>query len=456
MTNVCAIILAAGKGTRMKSDLPKVMHKIGSLPLIRYVIDAVEEAGIEKIIVVAGHKYEMLQSELESRKNIEVVLQPEQLGTGHAVMTAEPYLPETGDVLVLCGDTPLIRGNTISAMLEKHMQANAEATVMTAELDDPTGYGRIVRDQFGNVASIIEERDADDQHKAIREVNSGTYCFSIPALRKVLTRIGQENSQNEYYLTDAIPEIISHRGKVETTLLADSREIQGINDRKQLAEAAVVMRSRVNADHMIQGVTIIDPALTYIDKTAKIGKDTIIYPNAVIEGCSVVGSGCEIRGCTRITDSIIGDEVRIENSVIQNSTIGNNIVIGPFAYLRPGTDLADNVKIGDFVEIKNSVIHEGAKIPHLSYIGDSEVGSKANIGAGTITCNYDGVNKHKTIIGDRAFIGSNTSLVAPVTIGAGAIIGAGSPITKDVPENALGITRANQKVIMDYAKRKTR
>lgn len=448
-----ALILAAGKGTRMKSDLPKVLHRLCGEPMVRHVIQTVRELALDRCVVVVGHGAEMVKSELAG-ENVEFVVQDRQLGTGHAVMMAEHLLPSSGDVLLLCGDTPLIRAETLKKLVDYHRSQKAQATILTALFANPFGYGRIVRDGSHRVVKIVEEKDASPEEKKINEINSGIYCFAVEALRRALRTITPQNAQGEYYLTDVIPAILAEGGKVEGFALEDCEEILGINDRRQLAQADKIMRLRVAEKLMLEGITIVDPALTFIDKGVKIGKDTVIYPNVYIEGKTEIGTGCVIRGNTRITDCILGDNCTVENSVLVQSTFGQGVTIGPFAYVRPGTVVEAEVKIGDFVEIKNSVIGTGTKVPHLSYIGDSHIGKKVNIGAGTITCNYDGVAKHRTVVEDGAFIGSNSSLVAPVTIGKGAIIGAGSAISKDVPPNALGITRATQKNIENFSEKR--
>nr|WP_242952058.1 bifunctional UDP-N-acetylglucosamine diphosphorylase/glucosamine-1-phosphate N-acetyltransferase GlmU [Carboxydocella thermautotrophica] len=435
----------------MKSRLPKVLHPVGGQPMVSHVMAACRTAGAQPVVLVIGHGAEQVQATLGPEQVY--VEQKEQLGTGHAVMQAETVLRDfEGDILVVCGDTPLLRGETLAALAQYHRQQEAVATVLTMTMANPTGYGRIIRDEQGQVAAIVEEKDATPEQKAIREVNSGTYCFQAQALFAALQQITPNNAQGEYYLTDVLAIFRQQGQKVAAWQLSDDTEVMGINDRVALAEANRLFRERINRQQMLAGVTILDPATTYIEAEVKIGADTVIYPNTHLTGKTTIGAGCQIGPDTKIMDSQIGDGVEIQFSVVLQAEIGNDCTIGPFAYLRPGTHLAAGVKVGDFVEIKNAVIGQGSKVPHLSYIGDAEIGSGVNIGAGTITCNYDGYKKSKTIIGDGAFIGSNSNLVAPVTIGAGSLVAAGSTIVKDVPADALGVARAPQKNREGWAK----
>lgn len=451
MKGLAAIILAAGKGTRMKSRLPKVLHPVGGQPMVSHVMTACRTAGAHPVVLVIGHGAEQVQAVLGSDQVY--VEQREQLGTGHAVMQAEAELRDfTGDILVVCGDTPLLRGETLATLARFHSEQGAAATVLTMTLANPTGYGRIIRDELGQVAAIVEEKDAGPEQKAIREVNSGTYCFQAPALFAALRQITPNNAQGEYYLTDVLAILRQQGQKVAAWQVEDDSEVMGINDRVALAEANRLFQERINRQHMLAGVTILDPATTYIETDVQIGTDTVIYPNTYVTGKTVIGTGCQIGPNSKIMDSRIGDGAEIQFSVVLQAEIGADCTIGPFAYLRPGTCLAAGVKVGDFVEIKNAVIGEGSKVPHLSYVGDAEIGAGVNIGAGTITCNYDGYKKSKTIIGDGAFIGSNSNLVAPVTIGAGSLVAAGSTIVKDVPADALGVARAPQKNREGWAK----
>ncbi|MZP29289.1 bifunctional UDP-N-acetylglucosamine diphosphorylase/glucosamine-1-phosphate N-acetyltransferase GlmU [Heliobacterium undosum] len=448
-----AVVLAAGKGTRMKSRQPKVLHEVAGQPMICHVLDALTDCDVEQPVVVIGHGGEAVRQRLGNRARY--AWQQEQLGTGHAVMMARPEVPEEVEtVMVLCGDTPLLTGATLSALWETHEQSGAMGTVLTAVINDPKGYGRILRDDAGHVTAIVEEKDADEKQKAIREINAGTYCFDRAALFAALDAITPANAQGEYYLTDVLAIFRQRGGVVVAHTLQDEREILGINSRVQLAEAESVLQDRMRRKWMDAGVTLIDPPSVFFHSKAAVGADTIIYPQTIIEGETVIGEGCRLGPATRICDSRIGDNVVIQNSVVLDSRIGDDCAVGPFAYLRPGTCLAEEVKVGDFVEIKKSVIGKGSKVPHLSYVGDATVGEGVNIGAGTITCNYDGKHKHVTTIEDGAFIGSNTNLVAPVTVGAHALIGAGSTITKDVPAGALAVERSHMKIKENFLGRK--
>jgi len=445
-----AIVLAAGQGTRMNSKLPKVLHKVAGIPMLGHVLNTLDRADIKRKIVVLGYGAELIEEWLP--EGIEVVYQRERLGTGHAVLQAEKLLQGvTGNVMVVCGDTPLLQKATLKNLHERHINTQAKVTILTAVISNPQGYGRIIREN-NEIKAIIEEKDAKNQEKAIREINTGTYCFSADFLINNLAKLTNTNAQGEYYLTDLIKLAVKEGLKVEAFVLDDIKESLGINNRIQLAEAEKVLQLRVLEKLMLDGVTIIDPSSTYIGCVVEVGADSIIYPGTILEGQTIIGQDCLMGPGVRIVDSTIGNNCQIQNAVILESKVGNNCSIGPFAYLRPGTILEDHVKIGDFVEIKKSVIGRGSKVPHLSYVGDAFLGEKVNIGCGTITCNYDGKNKHITRIEDGAFIGSNTNLIAPVTVGKNAVIGAGSTINKDVPANALGIAREKQKNISDWAK----
>jgi bifunctional UDP-N-acetylglucosamine pyrophosphorylase/glucosamine-1-phosphate N-acetyltransferase len=448
--DVTAIILAAGQGTRMKSKLPKVLHKVAGKPMLGHVLDTLKIAGVQRQIVVLGHGSDIIEKWLP--EEVEVAYQKQQLGTGHALLQAQGLLQKTkGTVMVVCGDTPLLQASTLKGLLNTHNNTNAQVTVLTADIANPTGYGRIIREN-SQVKAIIEEKDADIHQKAITEINTGSYCFEAQFLQDYLGKLTNDNAQSEYYLTDLVKLAATNNLRVEGFLLEDFTESLGINNRVQLAEAEKILRTRVLKDLMLAGVTIIDPQSTYIEATVKIAPDTIIYPGTLLEGQTSIGEDCHIGPGVRMIDTIVGDSCQIQNAVLLECKVNNNCKIGPFAYLRPGAVLEDNVKIGDFVEIKKSVIGKGSKVPHLSYVGDAFVGEGVNIGCGTITCNYDGKNKHLTKIENGAFIGSNTNLVAPVTVGKNAFIGAGSTINKDVPANALAIAREKQKNIPDWVK----
>jgi len=450
---LAAVILAAGKGTRMKSKVPKVLHKICGNSMLSYVLDAVEAAGVELSVVVAGYGADLVTREVAGRA--QVVLQEQQLGTAHALLQTRSLLQDFGgQVLVLCGDTPLIEPATLVKLVESHRSSGAAATLLTTELAEPAGYGRVMRDERGHVLRIVEEKDASPQEKNVHEVNTGIYCFESEGLFEALEKVTPDNAQGEYYLTDLVEAYRASDKIVGAVRLANPVEATGINDRVQLAEVERVIRARVIQEIMLNGVTVLDPQSTFVDRSVRIGVDTVIYPFTILEGQTSIGEDCIIGPHTRLVDAEVGDGVTIQNSIILESHIGNRCTIGPFAYIRPETVLGEGVKVGDFVEIKKSQIGNGSKVPHLAYVGDATLGRDVNIGAGTITCNFDGQKKWPTYIGDRAFIGSNTNLVAPVRIGAGATTGAGSTITKDVPDGALGLERAQQTVIPDWENRK--
>ncbi len=446
-----AILLAAGQGTRMKSKLPKVLHKALGKPMVQWVIDCLSEAGVADKIAVLGHGGEQVAQVVDGQ--VQIVYQKEQLGTGHAVMQAAPALAADNDcVLVICGDTPLLRPQTISQLIAQHQAEGNAVTLLTAHAENPTGYGRIVRNGQ-QIAAIVEQKDASEEEKLISEINTGTYCFDQKFLLQYLSALDTNNAQKEYYLTDLIKIANQHQLPVGGFILTDFHESLGVNNRVQLSQAEQILRQRKCQEVMLAGVTLLDPAATYIGADVVIGNDTIIYPNVVLEGKTVIGSDNVIGMNCRFVDSTIGNGNDIQSTVIVESVVGNGCKIGPMAYLRPGTVLADTVKIGDFVEVKKSQVGQGSKIPHLSYVGDSVVGSGVNIGCGTITCNYDGVHKYQTTIEDGAFIGSNTNLVAPVTVAENAFIGAGSTITRDVPADALALTRAELRVKENWRKK---
>lgn len=452
-----SIILAAGEGTRMKSKLPKVLHKVCNKPMINYVIEAAENAGVTENILVVGHGGELVKEAVKD-KNVKTVTQPIgkgfPYGTGFAVMQAKEYIKEDSYVIILYGDTPLITSDTLANLIEFHKQGNYDVTVLTAEFDDPTGYGRIIRDNNGNVIGIIEHKDATKEQRKINEINSGIYCFNGIRLKDVLGKLDNNNAQGEYYITDAI-EILNKEGfKVGGYKIKNNSEIAGVNSRVQLAEAESIMRNRINEKHLLNGVTIIDPNSTYIDSEAKIARDTIIYPGVIIEGNSEIGEDCIIGHNTRIIDSKIGDRVTIQSSTIVESSVDDDTNIGPYAYLRPNSKIGKHVKIGDFVEVKNASIGDKSKASHLAYIGDATVGENVNIGCGVVFVNYDGKNKHKTIVENNAFIGSNSNLIAPVIIRENAYVAAGSTITDEVESGALSIARARQVNKQDWVKRK--
>lgn len=447
-----AIVLAAGQGKRMKSKLYKVLHPVCGKPMVGHVLSAVQQAGCERTIVVVGHGAEAVKSYLGS--SAEYVLQEQQLGTGHAVKQAGPLLAgEEGTTIVICGDTPLVTAETLEALVELHTRKGAAATVLTANMDNPQGYGRVIRGENGTVERIVEQKDCSPEEAAVQEINTGTYCFDNAKLFAALEKVTNNNAQQEYYLTDVIGILVQAGEIVEGYAAQDHRESIGVNDRVALAEAEAVMRERIVRRHMLGGVTVIDPASTYIGADVAIGSDTVIYPGTVLAGRTVIGEDCVIGPASQIEDSVIHDGAKVKHSVLSQAEVGKETTVGPFAYLRPGAKLGANVKVGDFVEIKNATLDDGAKVSHLSYIGDAKVGKNVNIGCGAITVNYDGYNKSITEIEDEAFIGSNVNLIAPVKVGKGAYVVAGSTITHSVPEGDLAIARQRQENKPGYAEK---
>lgn len=450
MTNTYAIVLAAGQGTRMKSNLYKVLHPVCGKPMVEHVIDHVKGIGADRVVTIVGHGAERVEETLGAKS--EYVLQAEQLGTAHAVQQAEKLLGDLeGTTLVICGDTPLIRSETMDSLVREHNESGAKATILTAIADNPTGYGRIIRGEHGEVLRNVEQKDATSEEQSVKEINTGTYCFDNRALFEALKKVTNDNVQGEYYLPDVMGILQSEGALIGAHISDDFSETLGVNDRVVLAQAESVMRHRIAEKHMRNGVTIIVPETTIISADALIGRDTIIQPGTIIEGRSVIGEECLIGPNSHIVDSEIGNQTSIHSSVVKLSKIGSSTTVGPFAHIRPETDLGNHVKVGNFVEIKKSSFGEGSKVSHLSYIGDAEVGSAVNIGCGSITVNYDGKNKFKTTIEDNAFVGCNSNLVAPVTVGKGSYVAAGSTVTKDVPEDGLAIARARQENKEGYA-----
>jgi len=449
------VILAAGKGTRMKSARPKVLHRVAGRPLIERVLDCAEAIQPRTITVVLGHQADALRAALSERQGLTFVVQEPQLGTAHALMTAEPALAgQTGLLVLLSGDVPLLRPETLSKLVDCHRQTGAAASVITAIVDDPHGYGRIVR-TGEQIAHIVEEKDASPAERTIREINSGIYAFSLDGLFDAVRGVAAHNAQREYYLPDLVA-IYRRRGStVETVTVSNPDEIRGINSRIELAAVSRIVRDRKNLELMASGVTIEDPATAYVDEEVTIGPDTIVHPGVSIEGRSSIGAGCEIHTGVRIIDSQIGDRVTILNHcVITGSTIADEASVGPFAHLRPETQLQAKTKVGNFVELKKTVLGAGSKANHLSYLGNATIGEKVNIGAGTITCNYDGVVKRETIIEDGAFVGSDSQLVAPVTIGKGAYVGSGSTIRENVPAGSLAVSAGKQRNLEGWVSKK--
>lgn len=445
-----AIVLAAGKGTRMKSKKCKVLHEVAGKPMIEHVIDQVKLAGIENIVTIVGHGAESVKETLGDVSKYS--FQQEQLGTAHAVQQAEAHLGQLkGTTIVVCGDTPLIKGDTLSQLLAHHEASNAQATVLSATTEQPFGYGRIVRDSSTNLLQrIVEEKDASDEEKQITEISSGIFAFDNETLFKLLREVDNNNAQGEYYLPQVLTLIHQQAGHVAVYHTEHFEEIIGVNDRVALSRAERIYRERTNEAHMRNGVTLLDPETTYIGADVTIGADTVIEAGVKISGKTEIGENVVVGQYSEIHDSVIEDDVTIKQSVITEAVVGSKSKIGPFAQLRPGSDLGSETKIGNFVEIKKARLDDGAKVSHLSYIGDAEIGARTNIGCGSITVNYDGVNKFKTIVGKDAFIGCNTNLVAPVSVGDGALIAAGSTITDDVPEESLALARARQTTKLGY------
>lgn len=437
-----ALILAAGAGTRMKSDKPKVAHEMLGKPLVRWVVDAARQAGCEEVHVVIGHGKEQVEPLLE---DCVISYQLEMLGTGHTVMcAADKFEGYQGCIVVLCGDTPLIRPQTIAQLIGAHERGGNAATVLTMVPEDPCGYGRIVRDESDNVCGIVEEKDCTQEQRAIRECNSGIYCFSAPELLARLNRLDRNNAQNEYYLTDMLAILAEDGLRVGSFIATDNDDCLGVNSRIQLAAATKIAQQRINAGLMADGVTMLDPDMVWVGPDVTVERDVELLPLTMLWGSTSVAEGCVIGPNTRLTDCVVGHGCTVDETVGIEAVLEDDVDCGPRAYLRPGTRLCKGAKAGTHVEIKKSTIGPGSKVPHLSYIGDAEVGVDVNIGAGSITCNYDGAHKNKTVIGDHTFIGSDTMLVAPVTIGSDVVTGASSCITSDVPDGALAIERSEQ------------
>jgi len=446
-----AIILAAGKGTRMKSKLYKVLHQVAGKSMVEHVLSQVEKTKPTQIVTVVGHGAEMVKGQLGERS--EYVLQEEQLGTGHAVLMAKELLEgKKGTTIVLAGDTPLLRAETLENLFDYHTIRQSSATILTANAPDPTGYGRIIRDHVGIVERIVEQKDATPEEARTTEINTGTFAFDNELLFKALQEINTDNAQGEYYLTDVI-EILKKKGHTVSAFQMDSfEESLGVNDRIALSEAAQTMKRRINKFHMTNGVTLIDPESTYIESDVVIGNDTIIEANVAVKGKTVIGSDVFIGANSEIVDSTIEDNVKVRSSVIEESIIRTGADVGPMAHLRPLAEIGVNAHVGNFVEVKKAVLGEGSKAGHLSYIGDAKIGKDVNIGAGVIFVNYDGKNKYTSVVDDHAFIGSNANIVNPVHVGKNGLVTAGSTITSDVPEDTLSFGRAKQVNKEGYAK----
>lgn len=447
-----SIIMAAGKGTRMKSDLPKVLHEVAGKTMVELVLDTVLATGVQKVVTVVGHGAKQVQAQIADRS--EIAVQAEQLGTGHAIQMTAPQLAELdGSTLIASGDAPLFTLATYQNLFDFHEQSGNAVTVLTAKAPNPFGYGRIIRDELGNVIRIVEQKDASADEALVDEINTGVYVFNNQLLFAALEKVTNDNAQGEYYLPDTL-EILREQGKtVGAFQIDDFSESMGVNDRVALATANQVMRERINIEHMKNGVTLIDPATTYIDVDVKIGADTVVEGNVVLKGQTVIGSHVLLTAGTRIEDSTIADGVEIQSSTIQSAKVAADATVGPYAHLRPGADLGERAHVGNFVEVKNAQLGADTKSGHLTYIGDATIGEDVNIGAGTIFVNYDGMHKFHTNVGDHAFIGSNTKIVAPVNLADETITAAGSTITDDLPKHAMGIARSRQTTKEDFWKK---
>ncbi len=457
MPDFHVIALAAGKGTRMKSALPKVLHRVAGAPMIEYVLRAAAALAPRTTVVVVGHEAERVKAALSSPQRLTFVVQEPQLGTAHALLTAQPALGKaSGTLVLLSGDVPLLTAATLENLRGRHQRTGAALTVVTAVVEQPEGYGRIVR-SGQKIARIVEEQDASSAEWVIREINSGIYAFALEGLFEAVAAVAPDNAQHEYYLPDLVA-LYHRRGLVvETCSVADPNEILGINSRAELAAVSCIVRQLKNSDLMAAGVTIEDPATTYIDRDVQVGTDTVIHPGVSLEGCTIIGTACEIHSGARIVDSRIGDRVTVHNyCVMTNVTVESDASVGPFAHLRNETSVGERAKVGNFVEMKKTILGPGSKAIHLTYLGDAVIGTNVNVGAGTITCNYDGTKKHTTTIQDGAFIGSDTQLIAPVTVGEGAYVGSGTTIRKNVPAGALAVSAGKQRNIKGWVDKKRR
>ena len=455
MSSIHVVILAAGKGTRMKSAEPKVLHRAGELPLIEHVLRAADSLKPDTTVVVVGHLADTVKAALGKRLGLRFALQQPQLGTGHALLQAEPHLAgAAGTLVLLSGDVPLLRPATLKALVDAHLAAGAAATVLTARVSGPHEYGRIVRDQ-GRITAIVEHKDATPAERQIDEINSGIYAFALEPLFGAVRSIGARNAQGEYYLPDLIGIYRSRGQTVETVLLDDSREILGVNSRRELADVTAILKTTRNEELMAAGVSIVDPATAWIGPDVTVGPDTVIHPNVYLEGRTRIGSGCVIHAGVRIVDSAIDDGVVINNyCVIAESHVASGARIGPFAHIRPQSDVGEGAHVGNFTELKKTALGKGSKANHLTYLGDAVIGENVNVGAGTITCNYDGVRKHQTVIEDGAFIGSDTQLIAPVTVHKEAYVGTGTTVREDVPPGALAVSAGKQRNIEGWVEKK--
>ena len=449
------VILAAGEGTRMKSSTPKVLHPIAGRTLVGHVLNAVDALAPKNIRVVVGAGREQVEAHIaEIAPNAVTVFQEKRGGTGHATQLALAGLKPSGTILVLAGDTPMLTGSSLAQLLAEHHAGGFTASVMTAEHPDPTGYGRIIRGDDASLLRIVEERDADELQREIIEVNSGVYAFDAAKLASAIGKLKNDNSQGELYLTDVIEILRNEGGKIAAVLIDDFIEILGVNDRVQLAESAALLRDRINEDLMKSGVTIVDPLTTWVDATATVAPDVVLAPGTFIHGATTIASGAVIGPRTSLIDCTVAANARVLESQCTEAVIGEGVSVGPYSYLRAGTKLLNGSKVGAYVEMKNATLGESSKVPHLSYVGDAVIGEGTNIGAATIFVNYDGVEKHYSVVGDHVRIGSDSMLVAPVTIGDGAYTAAGSVITEDVPAGAIGVGRAKQRNVLGWVLRK--
>lgn len=449
MDQLYAVVLAAGKGKRMKSKKPKVLHHICGKPIVSHVLDQLDRIGAEKKIMIVGHLAEHVRNHIGDQ--VTYVEQKEQLGTAHAVLQAKSELfDREGVTLVLNGDHPLFTKETLLRLIHKHKEEGAAATVLTANVDDPTGYGRVIRNGDGTVHRIVEHKDANEEELQVKEINTGTFCFDNQKLFAALLEVNNDNAQGEYYLPDVISILKKNDEKIAAEGVSTPEEAMGVNDRIQLAQAEKHLRDRIIREHMLNGVTIIDPENTYIESDVIIGHDTVIEPGTFLRGSTKIGVGCHIGPQADLTNVEIEDQVQIRYAVVSDSQIEQEATVGPYVYIRPDTHLGEKSKIGCFVDLKKASLGNGSKISHLAYVGDAEVGQNVNIGCGVVTVNYDGVKKHQTQIKDEAFIGCNANLVAPVTIEKGAYVAAGSTITDDIPEKSLAIARQRQTTKIDY------
>ena len=443
MKNRFVVVLAAGQGTRMKSKLYKVMHPVMGRPMVGHVVNAALDAEASEVITITGFGADLVKDYLGDRS--QYVYQEEQLGTAHAVEQAKDLLEgREGTTLVLSGDTPLLRAETLTQLMEEHEESNAKATILTALADDPHGYGRVIRAEDGSVSNIVEEKDASPEEKAVQEINTGTYCFDNEELFKTIEKVDNDNAQGEYYLPDVIEILKANNEKIGAFQLENMDEALGVNNRVALSEASALMKQRINEKHMVNGVSLIDAANTYIEAGVQIGQDTVIEPGTYLKGNTVIGEDVIIGANSVIEDSELADGVEIHQSIIEGSTVGKGSDVGPHSHLRNGAELGENVHIGNYVEVKESTIGDDTKAGHHTYIGDAEVGKNINIGCGVVFANYNGKTKSKTIVGDNSFVGSNSNLVAPVELGENSFVAAGSTITEEVPDKALGIARARQ------------